>query len=169
MALIDPKHLFEQAEKLIAAPHAGPPRQVNLRRAISAAYYGVFHATLKAAADQYVGVTRQSSAEYLLVYRSVDHKTLRDLCQEIKKENLPARYTRHAPPGGFKASIREFASAVLELQEKRHAADYDPSIRIKSADAILAVNTARSALRRFGKAKSNQRRAFLSLLLFEPR
>src|SRR5215216_7618181 len=45
VAILNPEHLFDQAEKLILSPPAGRPRQVDIRRAISAAYYGVFHAT----------------------------------------------------------------------------------------------------------------------------
>jgi len=54
VATLNPDHLFEQAERLVAPPPAGPPRQVDLRRAISAAYYGLFHFCLIAAADEFV-------------------------------------------------------------------------------------------------------------------
>lgn len=169
MAVLNPSHLIEQADRLIAPPPAGPPRQVDLRRAISSAYYGVFHATLAAAADQVVGVTKRTTSQYSLVYRSIDHRTLREICTEIKKQTLTARYARYEPSNGFGQNIRTFAAAVLELQEKRHAADYDPSIRVNSSDALLAVRTARTALNRFSRASAPRRKAFLSLLLFQPR
>ncbi|MGC2778810.1 MAG: hypothetical protein WA418_24590 [Bradyrhizobium sp.] len=169
MAILNPEHLFEQAEKLVAPPSAGPPRQVDIRRAISSAYYGIFHAILTAAADQFVGVTKRSTSQYALVYRSVDHSGLRALCEEVKKPTLKPKYVPHAPANGFGPNIVAFASAFLELQEKRHAADYDPSIRMRSLDAILAIRTARAALQRFNKANAKRRKAFLSLLLFPPR
>src|ERR1700751_1842071 len=90
VAILNPDHLFEQADKLISPPPAGPPRQVDIRRAISAAYYGVFHAVLAAAADQFVGVTKRSTSQYGLVYRSVDHLWLKKLCEEVKKPTLKA-------------------------------------------------------------------------------
>ncbi|MGH7031514.1 MAG: hypothetical protein ACREE9_01270 [Stellaceae bacterium] len=92
MAILNPEHLFEQAEKLIAPSQTGAPRQVDLRRAVSSAYYGLFHATLTAAADQFIGVTKQSTPQYSLVYRSVDHRSLRALCLEVLKPTLPAKY-----------------------------------------------------------------------------
>jgi hypothetical protein len=52
MATLNPDHLLAQAERLIRAPPAGPPLQVDVRRAISAAYYSVFHAVLTAAATR---------------------------------------------------------------------------------------------------------------------
>jgi len=129
----------------------------------------VFHYILAAAADEIVGVTRRTTDLYALVYRSVDHRTLRDLCNEVKKQQLTARYQKYAPAKGFGPNIQAFASAVAELQEKRHAADYDPSSRVKTSDATLAIATARSAIRRFQKASSSRRKAFLTLLLFPPR
>ena len=62
-----------------------------------------------------------------------------------------------------------FAAAVLELQERRHAADYDPSIRFKMSDASVAIRTAQSAVDNFIKAAADDKTAFLTLLLFQPR
>jgi len=169
LAILNPEHLFEQATRLVEPPPAGPPRQVDIRRAISSAYYGVFHATLAAAADEFVGVTQRSTSRYGLVYRSVDHKSLRELCAEVRKPTLSAKYVRYQPQGGFGPDIPVFAAAFLELQEKRHAADYDPLIRVRTSDALLAIGTARSALVRFAQASASRRKAFLSLLLFSPR
>jgi hypothetical protein len=169
LTVLNPDHLFEQADRLIAPPPAGSPRQVDLRRAVSAAYYGVFHYILVAAADEVVGVTRRATSQYTLVYRSIDHRTLRDLCNEAKKQQPAARYGKYVPAAGLGANIRAFASAAVELQEKRHAADYDPPIRIRTSDAALAIATARSAVGRFGSADAAARRAFLNLLLFPPR
>jgi hypothetical protein len=166
--ILNPEHLFEQAEKLTLPPPAGPPRQVDLRRAISSAYYGLFHAILTAAADEYVGVTKRSTAHYSLLYRSVSHGTLKSLCLEVKRPNLTPKYVPYAPNGGFDANIKTFATAVVELQEKRHGADYDPLIRVKTADAQLIITIARSALDRFATASAVQRKAFLTLLLFPP-
>jgi hypothetical protein len=114
-------------------------------------------------------VTKRSTTQYSLVYRSVDHRSLRELCSEIKKPTLPAKYTPYEPRNGFGPNIKAFAAAVVEMQEKRHAADYDPLIRVKSLDALLAVSTARNALNRFQRASAGRRKAFLSLLLFPPR
>lgn len=169
MAILNPDHLFEQAERLIVPPPAGPPRQVDVRRAISAAYYGLFHAMLIAAADQVVGVTKRSTNRYALVYRSIDHGTLRKLCETAKAAKLPPKYARNAPTNGLGSNMAAFAAAFLELQEKRHTADYDPGVRVKSLDAKLAISSARAALSRFREAKDAEREAFLSLLLFPPR
>jgi ATP phosphoribosyltransferase regulatory subunit HisZ len=120
-------------------------------------------------ADHFVGRTRRSSLEYGLVYRGVNHKALRDLCLEVQKVTLPARYRGYEPAGGLGPNIRAFAAGVIQLQDARHAADYDPLLRFKTADARLAISTGRSALTRFARASARRRGRFLSLLLFSPR
>jgi hypothetical protein len=169
VATLNPDHLFEQAERLVAPPPAGPPRQVDLRRAISAAYYGLFHFCLTAAADEFVGVTQRVTSRYALVYRSIDHKALKDLCVETKKQPPPAKYVPYFPTGGFDPNIQAFSQAAIELQEKRHRADYNPQPRFRTSDAKLAISTARSAVHRFQTAKKEHRKAFLTLLICPPR
>jgi uncharacterized protein (UPF0332 family) len=167
LAILNPDHLFEQAETLVSPP-VGRPRQVDVRRAISAAYYAIFHAAITAAVDQFVGVTNRDQSRYGLAYRSVNHAWLRDLCKEIQS-TPSSKFKSYAPPQGFDQNITAFAAVLVELQEKRHSADYDVMIRMNRSDAALAIAKARVALHRFGTASEPQRSAFLSLLLFPPR
>jgi len=169
MPVLDPDQLLEQADRLVASTGGGTPRQVDLRRAISNAYYALFHAVTAEAADDLVGRTHRHTPRYQLVYRSVEHKSLLRLCEDIGKTTLPARYSDYEPPGGFGPDLQFFADAVVDLQEKRHLADYDPLFRVTKSDAILAVEKGRAALARFSAASRIPRRAFLCLVLFSPR
>jgi hypothetical protein len=99
----------------------------------------------------------------------VSHSWLRDLCKEVQKPTPSNKFKPYAPSNGFGPNINAFAAAVAELQEKRHAADYDVMIRMNKSDAVLAISTAKAALRRFNKANKARRLAFLSVLLFPPR
>jgi hypothetical protein len=167
VAILDPEHLFEQADLLINS-RPGRPRQVDIRRAMSAAYYGLFHAVMTAAADQVIGAAHRTDSRYGLVYRGIDHGALRVLCNGIK-QTLPAKYKPYLPSSGFGPNITAFATAVIELQEKRHTADYNPMVQMKRSDAVLSVQTARAALRQFQGASAEQRGIFLNILLFPPR
>jgi hypothetical protein len=169
MPVLNPDHLLEQADRLMAPPGGGAPRQADLRRAISNAYYSVFHAILTDAADEFAGKTKRHTPRYELVYRSVDHRSLRRLCEDIAKTALPARYAKYEPPGGFGTDLIALSIAVVDLQEKRHLADYDPLFRVSASDAILAVATGRAALLRLRNVSRTRRKAFLSLLAFSPR
>lgn len=169
MTIPNAEHFFEQAEKLTAPTGRGAARQTDLRRAVSSAYYGLFHAIMMAAADAFVGRTKRTSNEYALAYRSVDHRTLRELCTELLKPTLPVRYRYYASEGGFGPELKAVAAIGVELQRARYRADYDPLLRLARSDAMLAVSTARGAVLRFTQAPAAQRTVFLAFLLFPPR
>jgi hypothetical protein len=154
---------------LITSPSAGAPRQVDLRRAISSAYYGLFHFCLTAVADEFVGVTQRGTPRYALVYRSIDHQTLSKVCDEARKQNPTARYRPYLPAGGFGDNFREFTAGVIDLQQKRYMADYDPLPRYRASDARLVISAARTAVRHYETTTPEQQRAFLTLLICSPR
>lgn len=162
---INSDHLLDQAEKLAAPPSTGRPRQADLRRAISTAYYALFHAALTAAADYVIGASKRTTEQYTLAYRSINHGPLRNLCQACSNPNS---YKDHFPHGLGK-ELAVFATAISELQEERHSADYDPRYVVASTAAVFAVRQARAALDSFRAASEEQRNAFLALLLFPPR
>lgn len=169
MALPNPEHLLEQAEQLVGLAASGRPREIDLRRAVSNAYYAVFHAVLIAAADNAIGRGARTSAAYRLVYRSVDHRSLRELCKEAQKTIPAAKYRRYVPQDGFHPEIRAFAAAVIDLQIRREEADYDPLATLKREDARLVIKFGREALHQLEAAPRADRDAFLNLLLFSPR
>jgi uncharacterized protein (UPF0332 family) len=157
---LPPNDLFEQAELLVA--RAG---QVDLRRAISAAYYGMFHFILTAAADMVVGAGQRSSARYALVYRSVDHGRLRTLCGQLSTSRPQVPF---APTDGF-GQIADFARVTANHIELRNSADYDPSRNFAAEEAELAISEARQAIDWFQQGSVEQQEAFLTLLLFKSR
>jgi hypothetical protein len=165
---INPEHLFEQADKL-ASSVTGAPRQADLRRALSGIYYGLFHAVVADAADRVLSVAHRSSPHYELVYRSIDHKTIREVAEDLSKARPPTKYQRYLPAGGFGAEIRGFASTIVALQEKRHEADYNPLARIRRSDVLVGSREARAALQKYQMAGDDQRKAFLLLLPFRAR
>jgi hypothetical protein len=169
VTLLNPSQLFDQADKLIVSSAAGAPRQVDLRRAVSAAYYGIFHIAAAAVADQFVGASRRTSPEYALAYRRIDHKSFKTLCNDVKSSTPSSKYAPFVPNGGFSIDLKAFAVAAVELQEKRHDADYNPLISVRASDAKALVATARDAEARFGRLSSDERRIFLCLLVFQPR
>jgi hypothetical protein len=169
VSILNPDDLIAQAAKLIRPPPKGPRLQVDLRRAISAAYYGVFHATLIAVADTLIGRAHRVSPHYALAYRSVDHRGFKTCCEVVRRSPLPPKYQPYGPSGGFNAGIQDFASTAAALQDARHEADYDPRRRFRTSDAALAVNAARAALAHWNAAPAEQRTAFIMLLVFPPR
>jgi hypothetical protein len=168
MAILNPDHLLDQAARLVAAPAAGRPRQVDIRRAISAAYYSLFHLAVTWVADEFVGKRLRGTARYRLVYRSVDHRTLLGVCEAVQRQSA-GRLAPYLPPAGLGADIQAYAAAVTNLQPRRNEADYDPVGQFGTDDAPGAIEIARAGLRRFERADPAARKVFLTLLLCSPR
>jgi uncharacterized protein (UPF0332 family) len=166
MATLNPDHLIDQAERLTATTSSGPPRQADLRRAISTAYYAVFHAVAKEAADQLVARTQRDTPRYQQVYKSIEHKRLRNVCEDLAKSTPPTKYARYLPASGLGSELVAVATAVSELQESRNLADYDSLFRAKTSDVALAIEKARNAVARLSSADREQKRIFISLIVF---
>lgn len=158
MTIPNPEHLLEQAEKLVG------PRQADNRRAISSAYYALFHATSMTAADAVVGMTNRQSERYALVYRSINHGSVLAVCEAIAKDRPGLQ-----PAAGFSENFKRFAEALADLQRNRHRADYDPLPGFSRTDALLTIRKARTAFGQFKAASEEERLVFGNLLLFSRR
>lgn len=167
MTVPNPNHLLDRAGRL--ATQGGAPRQADLRRAISDTYYAIFHAVVTEAADLFVGRKKRDSARYSLLYRGVDHRVLRKVCDGIAKSPLPARYAAYAPKAGFGPELEAVASTIIDLQERRYLADYDPLFRASLSDTLFVVASGRSALARFRSVGRSLRHDFVTLVVFPPR
>jgi uncharacterized protein (UPF0332 family) len=171
LSRLRPERLLQQAdallrnEALLPCP-SGQPDQTDLRRAIAAGYYAVFHFILTAAADMVVGAPNRSAARYSLVYRSVDHRHLKERCSQLKGSEIHKDFRRFAPVGGF-GKVADCARLVGNLYELRNSADYDPSKHFTIDEARTAVSEAELAIRHFEAATTEQQETFLTLLLFK--
>ncbi|MFS8039097.1 hypothetical protein ACI7BZ_19420 [Xanthobacter sp. AM11] len=166
---IKPDHLIELARTVASASPSRRPRQTNLRRAISDAYYAVFHHLARIVADELIGSSYRTSKAYVLAYRSLDHGLARTVCQDLAKATPPAKYNSYLPSSGFCSEITEFCTAFVDLQERRHSADYDPSERFSIADVEMLVNTATSAITKLNAASPQERRLFVHIISFKLR
>jgi hypothetical protein len=157
---MNPNDLLDQADLLVnyIGMPSGRPLQVNLRRAISNAYYALFHFAMRAGADMAVGAsTRRNVPQlYARAYRSINHNELRDRSGEVR-----ARTTS--------ANIRAFVDATIELQKARHDGDYDPFYRATKTIANEKIQMARDAIAAFEAATADEQKACLAFLLFKER
>ncbi len=148
--------LLETARRLA---EVGPrrPRQADLKRAVSTAHYALFHGFAKNAADMLAGTGADRSLEsWLQAYRAIEHGFARTACQNTAKL-------------GFPEPIVRCAILFIELQERRHAADYDPLVRFTRAEALEIIDQADLALQLLQKSPRRDRRAFAIQLLLRRR
>jgi hypothetical protein len=97
-------------------PHE--PKQVDLRRAVSAAYYGVFHMLTTEAAQNWKHPTQRDRFARLF-----DHGRMKTCSSRVSSRALPV------DPSEVPAAteLRFVADSFVKLQHARHAADYDNS------------------------------------------
>lgn len=133
------------------------PRQADLKRAISTAYYALFHALARNAADSLVGVGQnRPNKAWAQAYRALEHGFARTACGQVRTL-------------GFPAPLCACADAFLTLQQARHDADYDPDQRVTRADAMAAISLAEQAIRHLRRSSRKDRLAFAVQLLFKKR
>jgi uncharacterized protein (UPF0332 family) len=147
--------LLKTAHKLLLISR-GRPRQSDLRRAISSAYYALFHAIATDAANLLVGARQRAGGAWSHAYRSLDHTFAKKACTQARKLGWP-------PP------VAACADAFIWLQEIRQKADYDPDQRFLHAEARLAIRSAGDAIARLRSASKRDRRTFAVHLLLRKR
>ena len=167
---MDPHELIRHANRLIR-PTRGAPKQIDLRRAISAAYYALFHCLLRAAADDLVGATAKArrSSSYTLIYRAFDHSVMLRTCEDALKPTLPERLKAVLGASSFPKEIQYAAQVFMDLQGLRQVADYNPNVRFYKSDALDAIVRASFATMQFAQADKEMRRLFILIMLFKPR
>lgn len=138
--------LLEQAEHLAGRESVGKPRQASLRRAISAAYYAVFHQlTMDGAA---LCAPANPAGLRGLVKRAFEHGRMREVCKKVNGGGSlnQAAMGLLEPATRLSAQLRSVTRSFVVLQEARHIADYDLSQSLSRAYARSLLVEARSAL-----------------------
>ncbi|WP_299439077.1 hypothetical protein [uncultured Rhodospira sp.] len=149
---------FIAAARELVPQGKGSPRQVFLRRAVSTIYYALFHCLARNAADLLVGGPGavKHGAAWTRAYRALDHGRAKNIHKEPAIRLLPT-------------DIQDFALNLADFQQKRHAADYDPSKRFIKASVLQDIDAAEDLIRRFNSASVMDRRAFVAFVCFPQR
>ena len=159
------KDLLEQAARL-AKLDAKKPKQANLRRAISSAYYALFHMLVDEACRIQIGSHHNQAPYRQVLGRAFVHGAMKEACKSFGGGTLKKGVAKGLP-GSFAipAEIRELAETFVELQERRHVADYDLTDRFKRSNVLLLINLVERRVRAFTElASSDEKRFFLACL-----
>jgi hypothetical protein len=167
--VLDSSELLDVARLLAAAGADPPPTEAQLRRAVSTAYYALFHKIAQAGACRFMGHGHERKAGYALLYRGFNHSRMKTVCRALDAPRLAPNLERQLGRLAVSQDLREFARLFVALQEARHRADYDPHAILTHADAIKSVERADSAMQAFGRVPADEQADVLALLLANPR
>jgi hypothetical protein len=161
-----PEHLLEQAWHL-AERERTRPRQASLRRAVSTAYYALFHFLIREAVKQIGPNLREDS--YNRVYRWFDHGAMYRVARVFSQQIVRTQNPKDVLIDDNDHGVMFIAEKFAELQELRHLADYDPGAVFIRADAKAMIIRVRTAFDLWPTCKNSpEANAFLlSLLLWE--
>lgn len=138
---IDPSDLVRLAGRMRAIDSDVSPQLVN-RRAISTAYYAVFHQLTREIAREGVG-DPASPAGHALV-RWLSHSDLRQLAEAVT--GVGGKRTAIGQVLEPSEGLRALAAVFIQLQDGRHDADYNHDFECTAADVFQAIQGANKVI-----------------------
>ena len=158
---MNPSDLIRIARQLASGAvggNRGRPRQAELRRAVSAAYYALFHTLVLCGANLLAGSTRanRSQQAWRQTYRALEHGHAKNQFNR----NVIDRFPRE---------IRNFGEIFVEMQRRRHDADYDPVERFSRSEVQILIDVTERTITLFESTAVADRRAFAIYALFKLR
>jgi hypothetical protein len=164
--------LLEQASHL-ARRERKKPKQASLRRAVSAAYYALFH-LLVAEAARLVSPARPAGLK-ILIGRAFDHAQMRHVCSGFVLGNAGKAGNKAIPPATqalltlpLDPGLVQVLEAFVALQEARNQADYELAKVWNRLDVLSSVQTARDAFRNWEKVRKTENASvFVAALLLQ--
>jgi hypothetical protein len=161
------EQLLEQADHL-ALRDKTKPYQANLRRAVSASYYALFHFLASECARNIAGTASSDDPFRDLVSRSFVHSDMAEASKRFTKgsSDLPIVVRSALASMAIHASVQQVASVFVTLQEERHRADYDLSRSFVREQVVATLQRSKSAIAAWKSTQSDpSARAYLYALL----
>lgn len=147
--------LLEQAFHL-AHREATDPKQASLRRAVSTAYYALFHLLIDDAVSKWA-VERQRSK----LARTFEHGRMKAICDAVVKA---AKDGDSLPP-----DLATVARNFIQLQQNRHLADYDNSKHWSRTEVLNVLERASESFSAWSVIREQDSAQDYLLQLFLPR
>ena len=156
--------LLEQAE-LLSKKEPMRPKQASLRRAVSTAYYSLFHLLLEE--TSVVVASGNLTVMQPLVARSLEHGVMKAIAKSFASGwgGLPTKLKpRFTNP--ISADLILVVTTFVQLQQQRHEADYNVEERFLRADTTRLIKDAQAAFDAWKRIRrTNEARQFLLCLL----
>jgi uncharacterized protein (UPF0332 family) len=153
--------LLAQARRLVSQDPRRP-RQASLRRAISTAYYALFHLLISEASAMLVS----NASHRRLVSRTFTHTEMHRASRSFAGGTLPAKFASVTSGMPVPTRLRNVAQAFMDLQQERHEADYNLARSFTRDQASDLIDQAAQAFSEWQSIrKSDHANLYLSCLL----
>ena len=155
---VDWRNLIQAGRDLLNTQQLGrPPTDEHVRRAVSNIYYALFHALAESNASALIGPPGDAltAAAWSRIYRGLDHTTARRELLRHRQE--------------FSVQARAFANAFADMQQLRHAADYDHNAVIPINQVSARLDEAEAIILDYMQSALSERIYIATLTLIRPR
>ena len=144
---MNPTELIALVNGVIAGD-AAPVSQTELRRAVSCAYYAMFHTLALSNANTLIGASTadQQRWAWQQTYRAADHRPTRNKLSSVSLD------------GRFPGAVLRFGVVFADIQRARHSADYDPHSEFSATDVSELIDRAETVIANFNQTPDDTRR-----------
>ena len=157
-----PRSLIALARKMLSLK-AKRLDDSAVRRAISTAYYALFHLLTEAATGSFVSPAYPSAAA---IRRTFNHQDMRVVSGMFSKGRMPKLFQESAPSPTIPDELKLVARVFVELQIERESADYDPTSPVALEQASLLIEKSEQAFAAWEKVRStDEARLYLASFL----
>ncbi len=158
--LISPRGLLDVARSL-----AEGGSEESRRRAVSTAYYALFHLLVESAATRmFPGPDRARLRDWLA--RAFAHRNMKTVAEHFVRDPVGEKLGHALGERGLRDELKDVAHAFVDLQSFRHEADYDRTCAFGFDAAREAVDTAETAFEQWNAVRGTiQADVFLAALL----
>ena len=153
--------LLRQANHL-AIYEGANSSQANLRRAVSTAYYALFHLLVEEAGGRWQGSTEARTG----LERGLQHGSMKDAAQKFRNATWK---DWHGDQKTIPPARRQVASAFVDLQDERHIADYDNHEQWSATEVQAILNSAHSAFQNWESIRTDPMAGNFLLLMLLPK
>jgi uncharacterized protein (UPF0332 family) len=160
------EHLLEQAKHL-ANREKKRPRQASLRRAVSTAYYALFHLLIHEATLNWKLVDQRA-----LLARFFEHGKMKAASKKQRDEINAYLKTNPAPCPELDCAkhLHHVADTFFQAQQQRHTADYDNSTTWTRTDVMTLIDLVDAAFQSWRQIRGDPTaQAYLISLLGSPK
>lgn len=160
--------LLHQAHHL-ARHEPRRPRQASLRRAISAAYYALFHLLSEEVTSLMLGGSPRRRRFRHALARGLTHTSMAAACKSFEAASLPRGLTETIGTLVVPVDLKEFARRFLKLQVERHQADYNAARVYHRGEVLELVQEAETAVVAWRRVRATDEACFFlaSLSMWE--
>lgn len=164
-----PEGLLEQAQHLVKR-EPKRPKQASLRRAVSAAYYALFHLLISEAVLNW-----RRSEDRVRLARMFEHTHMKSACA-AKRDELKSQLTTSKKKGStnqddsIRWNLYRVVSTFVQMHEQRELADYEYSGNWTRTDVLPKVESVAASFKAWKEIRDEEiAQSFLFTLLNKKR